>query len=277
MNPLMKGLAIALLALSPWAQAASRTFPVKTAYGVMPTSFHVEVISDDQGLKPETSKNGRPFVTARPGEDYSVRIYNPLPVRVAVNLSVDGLNSISGKPSGIEDGQKWLIEPHGSVLIRGWQVSRNQSRRFFFTDKPKSYAQWRGDDLGLDLAANCGVIGAAYFWNQAELDRHYERRPVYRYPYHEHDALSKARREASGLSAPAQAPAAAESQQAGTGMGSREHHPTTMVDFRYDAGMYQASQAVLIYYDFASPKLLPDPFPALSYAPEMPRPAAGYR
>jgi hypothetical protein len=74
------------------------------AYG-----FRVEIISDTDGEKPETLKRGRPFVTAAPGERYSVRLYNPLPVRVAANLTVDGLNSISGKPSGISDGEKWLI------------------------------------------------------------------------------------------------------------------------------------------------------------------------
>jgi hypothetical protein len=244
--------------------------------------FRVEIISDNEGVKAETYKNGRPFITAAKGENYSVRIYNPLPVRVAVNLTVDGINSISGKPSGISDGHKWMIDAYSSVTIPGWQVSGGEARRFFFTDKPKSYAKWRGDSLGRDLAANCGVIGAAYFWNQQELNQYYETHPIYRttyrpYPYtNEYSKKSKAFDSASGLAgAPAPAPEAMKDvraeepqEQAGTGMGERESHPTTQVNFEYNTGMYSLSQALVIYYDFAKVSS-PNPFPDGGYSPEM--------
>jgi len=242
----------------------------------VPMGFRMEVVDDSEAAKAESWKEGRPFVTAHPQERYSVRLTNPLPVRVAVNLTVDGLNSISGKPSGISDGQKWLIEPYGSVVIPGWQVSGGEARRFFFTDKPKSYAEWRGEALGRDLAANCGVIGAAYFWNQGELDRYYDDHPqvIYRQrPYPCVNGTEKA------MSRSAPAPAAGSlaedsnrpeesGQQAGTGMGERQDHPTYEVDFKFDTGMYRLSQALVLYYDFGKAQS-PNPFPALSYAPEM--------
>jgi hypothetical protein len=239
-----------------------------------PMGFRMEVVDDSESAKAESWKQGRPFVTAHPQERYSVRLYNPLPVRVAVNLTVDGLNSISGKPSGISDGQKWLIEPYGTVLIPGWQVTGGEARRFFFTDKPKSYAEWRGEALGRDLAANCGVIGAAYFWNQGELDRYYDDHPrvIYRQrPYPCVNGEAKASNRAAG--APAQASMDSNrmeesEQQAGTGMGERQDHPTYEVDFKFDTGMYRLSQALVLYYDFAKSQT-PNPFPALSYAPEM--------
>src|SRR6185436_10785471 len=121
--------------LCPAARAAEKSYDVRTRppdsvgwrpyhrFHRTPTAFRLEVVSDNEGLKPESSRNGRPFVYARPGERYTIRLYNPLPVRVAVNLTVDGLNSITGKPSGISDGEKWLLEPYGSVVIPGWQVS----------------------------------------------------------------------------------------------------------------------------------------------------------
>ena len=241
--------------------------------------FRVEIVSDSDGVKPENLRNGRPFVTAAKGERYSVRLYNPLPVRVAVNLTVDGLNSISGKPSGISDGQKWMIEPYGSVTIPGWQVSDGDARRFFFTNKPKSYAKWMGDRTGLDLSANCGVIGAAYFWNQAELDGYYDQHPLYRttwrydaYP----ESRAKDRASAGAANVPACAPApeaqakkSMDEEKAGTGMGERESHPTYEVAFHYDTGMYSPSQAVVIYYDFDhTPE--PNPFPSYGFSPEMP-------
>jgi len=280
------------------AQAAVKDFDVKYSQAVreddryfhenhrQPYGFRVEVVSDEEGTKPEGSKYGRPFVTAEKGERYSVRLYNPLPVRVAVNLTVDGLNSISGKPSGISDGQKWMIEPYSSVTIPGWQVNGGESRRFFFTNKPKSYAKWMGDGMGKDLAANCGVIGAAYFWSQEELDRYYEEHPICRYTprywsgeglraSNSVDAMSQGFNAPSAVGAPAPAvreyerKKAEPQEQAGTGMGERESHPTYQVDFHYDRGMYTLSQALVIYYGFGE-KPVPNPFPALGYAPEMP-------
>ncbi len=242
--------------------------------------FRVEIVSDNEGVKSEAFKNGRPFVAASKGERYSVRLYNPLPVRVAVNLTVDGLNSITGQPSGIADGEKWMIDPYSSVTIPGWQVSGGEARRFFFTDKPKSYAKWRGDETGKDLSANCGVIGAAYFWSQRELNEYYDAHPLYRYtqypvPY----SSSRAEAKKSMAGAPPSPagmmdmemnrPMAAPQEQAGTGMGEAESHPTVRVDFDYDSGMYSLSQALVIYYDFAK-VTTPNPFPALGYAPEMP-------
>jgi len=244
------------------------------------TCFRVEIVSDTDGLKPELFKNGHPFVTASKGERYSVRLYNPLPVRVAVNLTVDGLNSITGQPSGIADGQKWMIDPYSSVTIPGWQVTGGEARRFFFTDKPKSYAQWRGDVMGKDLAANCGVIGAAYFWNQKELDEYYDTHPIYRYTRRSLPFVGSVAKSARRLQAspePLSAQAALDNglekkeaqERAGTGMGERESHPTIQVAFDYDRGMYSPSQAVVIYYDFAEIPI-PNPFPAIGYAPEMP-------
>lgn len=281
MKPILASLA-ALLLLSQSAAAATQTFDVRTRLGS--TAFTMEVLGDDDGAKAESYKNGRPFIAARNGETYSIRLYNPLPVRVAVNLTVDGLNSISGKPSGIEDGQKWLIEPYGTLVVRGWQVNGGEARRFFFTDKPKSYAKWRGEVTGKDLAANCGVIGAAFFWNREELARYDERKPAYLFGREFHGvpapeaaaaasgAAQAAPYEDSGMNKAASARgsmAKAKRQEAGTGMGERESNPTTQVEFHYDAGMYRVSQAVLIYYDFAAPEPMPNPYPSLSYAPEM--------
>ncbi len=205
-----------------------------------------------------------------------MRLYNPLPIRVAVNLTVDGLNSITGKPSGIAEGEKWLLDPYTTVTIRGWQVSDGEARRFFFTDKPKSYAKWSGDRTQKDLSVNCGVIGAAYFWSQKELDRYNDEHPTFRsnwtHPYPAQCARAKSTMGASinGALADRVSAPAVRDQLAGTGMGEREPHPTTLVDYHYDTGMYQLSQAVVIYYDFAAVSLPPNPFPAISFAPEMP-------
>ncbi len=292
---------IALLAMTaPFAQAAVKGYDVHYQAAVVNDDglthfsrlqnygFRMEIVSDLEGLKPESSKDGYPYISAARDERYSVRLYNPLPVRVAVNLTVDGLNAITGQPSGMEDGQKWMIDPYSSITIPGWQVSGGEARRFFFTGKHRSYAKWRGDRMGKDLAANCGVIGAAYFWNQGELDAYYDAHPQYSY-HNTHRPLAlegyRAERDEKSLEAPAcesmavpQCPMGAperavkvhkSKEQAGTGMGERESNPTIQVAFTYDTGMYQPSQAVVIFYGFVE-RPIPNPFPAVSYAPEMP-------
>src|ERR1700722_998301 len=167
-----------------------------------------------------------------------------------------------------------MIDPTSSITIPGWQVSDGNARRFFFTDKPKSYAKWRGDQTGKDLSANCGVIGAAYFWNQAELNQYYDDHPIVRYTQRplSFNTLRNQAGASLGMAAgvPACAPEPAEKdmkkedreeQRAGTGMGENESHPTIQVAFDFDRGMYSPDQAVVIYYDFAKAEE-PNPFPA---------------
>ena len=153
----------------------SRTWRENRSYSY---TFEVEVISDSDGPKREGRKDGRPFIEAYPGEEYRVRIHNPLPVRVAANLSIDGLNSLTGKPGTPEGGRKWIIEPESWVDITGWPVSDRTARRFVFTSKSRSYAAWRSNSWSRDLSVNCGVIGVAYFWQQRDLDHYYNDHPV---------------------------------------------------------------------------------------------------
>lgn len=222
--------------------------------------FKIEVISDRAETKPEYFRDGKPFIEAIPEERYAVRIYNPLPVRAGVNLTVDGLSSITGKPVGPANGNKWIIEPYSFITIRGWQVSGDDARRFFFTSKEASYAAWRSNAWGKDLSVNCGVIGAAYFWSKADVENWLEANPVYEKVYDEE--YSKSDKAAAPLAKSAE-------QRAGTGMGEEESHPVKTVSFYYDMGMYRASQAVVIYYDFANEKPQPSPF-IDDFAPRMP-------
>jgi hypothetical protein len=235
--------------------------------------FRVEVISDRSGRKDEERRDGYPFIAAEPGEEYRVRIYNPLPVRVAANLSIDGLNSLTARPGTPEGGRKWMIEPESWVDISGWQVSERSARRFYFTSKRESYAAWRSDDWGRDLAVNCGVIGVAYFWSQRELEDYFDRNPVV---IRQRDEWGRDKgdwagrlRQAPASPAPESGTARLEEQKAGTGMGERESNPVREVRFRYDRGMYRAKDAVVITYDFVEERRRrPRPFEDRDFAPE---------
>lgn len=124
--------------------------------------FGVEVLVDGIPL-PEYYARGRSYIEAQDGAEYELRVSNPLGVRVAVALSVDGLNTIDAKHTSAANASKWVIEPYGTITIGGWQMSGERARHFYFTTERDSY----GAKLG--QTSNLGVISAVFYR---------ERRPV---------------------------------------------------------------------------------------------------
>jgi hypothetical protein len=124
--------------------------------------FSVEVLVDGRTLA-EYAGRGRRYVEALENAEYELRIHNPTGSRVAVALSVDGLNSIDARHTSAWDAHKWVIEPYGTIHVRGWQMSGENARRFYFTTERDSYAAKLGQ------ASNLGLITAVFFR---------ERRPV---------------------------------------------------------------------------------------------------
>jgi len=118
--------------------------------------FSVEVIVYGSPAT-EYAARGRRYIEALENAEYELRIHNPSSSRVAVALSVDGLNSIDARHTSAWDAHKWVIEPYGTISVRGWQMSSADARRFYFTTERDSY----GAKLG--QAANLGVISAVFF------------------------------------------------------------------------------------------------------------------
>src|SRR5918911_3116216 len=118
--------------------------------------FDVEILVNGYPLE-EYRARGRQYVEALEGEEYEIRIHNPLSVRVAVALSVDGLNTIDARRTSAWDASKWVIEPYGTITISGWQMSTSRARRFYFTTESDSY----GSKIG--QTGNLGVISAVFF------------------------------------------------------------------------------------------------------------------
>jgi hypothetical protein len=125
---------------------------VRPEYG----RFDVEVVVEGYPLEALYGR-GRRYVEAREGAEYEVVVRNPLPVRVAVALSVDGLNTIDARRTSAWESSKWVIEPYGTVRIKGWQTSSNNARRFYFTTERDSYA------AKLGRASDLGVITAVFY------------------------------------------------------------------------------------------------------------------
>jgi hypothetical protein len=117
---------------------------------------NVEVLVDGV-VQRRYAHAGRWYIEARKGREYAIRLRNPYGVRVAVALSVDGLNTIDGRETTSATARKWVLGPHETVTISGWQTSRTHARRFEFTTEDRSYGQ------ALGKTANLGVISAAFF------------------------------------------------------------------------------------------------------------------
>jgi hypothetical protein len=119
--------------------------------------FHgVDVLVNGAAV-PRYYHRGTTYIEALKGQEYAIRLTNPLGVRVAVALSVDGLNTINARHTEARLGHKWVLEPYGTVIISGWQTGAEHARRFFFTSEERSYGAWLGQ------RENLGVISAALF------------------------------------------------------------------------------------------------------------------
>jgi hypothetical protein len=241
MNQRVLGLMIAGLALSIGPYAVMSAQPahhhagddrLRQGYG-----GHVEVLVNGTPQR-QYAHQGRWYVEAVKGREYAIRLHNPYPVRVAIALSVDGLNTIDARHTAAADARKWVLAPHETVTISGWQTSRTDARRFEFTTEARSYAQ------ALGKTANLGVISAVFF----------------------RERVSTIARESSNEStrsapAPSAAPApAAESvgdaatfgaqaspEYAATGMGRRTDHVVTLVHLDLEA---TPAQTVNIRYEY---------------------------
>ena len=193
--------------------------------------------------------NGRWYVEALNGRAYAIRMRNPYPVRVAVAVSVDGLNTIDARHTAAAAGRKWVIEPYQTITISGWQVNSAEARRFEFTTEARSYGR------ALGQTANLGVISAVFFKERAAVvAREWPGDRGERDSQNERSARSAPQApETAAAGAPAanpvEAPSAKRSavdEYAATGMGDRTSHavrqlwldlenaPSHTIDIRYE-------------------------------------------
>ena len=179
-----------------------------SATAALPSGPDVEILVNGVP-QPRYAHDGRWYVEALKGREYAIRLRNPYPVRVAVALSVDGLNTIDARDTTAAGARKWVLAPYQTVTIAGWQTSASHARAFEFTTEERSYGQ------ALGKTANLGVISAVFFR---------ERTPLY--------SLRQERQE-SKAEAPAAAgrsrDSAAADEYAATGMGRRREHAVEQV------------------------------------------------
>ena len=177
-------------------------------------------------VRPRYGANGTCYIEAVKGREYEIRLTNPYPVRVAVALSVDGLNTIDARHTTAATARKWVLDPYETITIGGWQTSMNQARRFEFTSEEKSYGSMLGQ------TADLGIISAVFYRERAArvVPIQATQLPVPPDPPGAGDA-GRNRAEASSWSGAASAPAPAQQvdEYAATGIGRTTDHAVRMV------------------------------------------------
>ena len=184
--------------------------------------FSMEVLVDGRPLS-EHAARGTTYVEAITEAEYTVRLRNGTGHRVAVALSVDGLNSIDALHTTAREASKWILGPYETITIDGWQTSSETARRFFFTTEERSYGSWLGQTDHL------GRISAAFFNERRPRPIAFEKRD------------QRGRREPSPSSPPsAEAKGAADTEtgaqrlddMAATGIGRELDHRVRRVEFQ---------------------------------------------
>lgn len=178
---------------------------------------------------------GRWYVEALKGREYAIRLRNPYAVRVAVALSVDGLNTIDARETTAAGARKWVLNPYETVTISGWQTSQTEARRFEFTTEEHSYGQ------ALGKTANLGLISAVFFKERVPAITR-DTSKDYR-----HRHAPAPRSSAQGEEAPAAGAKRADNEYAATGMGRRTGHAVVEVWLELEDAPVQT---VNIRYEF---------------------------
>ena len=193
--------------------AMALAFVCASASAAGTSGYSMTVLVSDATTR-EYSHDGTVYIEALRGRDFAIRLTNPTPYRVAVALSVDGLNTIDARHTDAWSARKWVLDPWESTVISGWQVDQGNARRFFFTGEKNSYG------AAIGQTANLGVIEAVFYR---------ERRS-------RHDAkmAPRAMPAPSGVAVEANKSGGTSDDYAATGMGERDRHEVESVDIDLD-------------------------------------------
>ena len=198
-------------------------------------AFGVDILVDGRPV-PVYGHEGRSYIEALKGRPYAIRLTNRTGGRIAVALSVDGLNVIDAKHTSAHDAQKWILDPWQSIVLPGWQTSSGTARKFVFTSEERSYGSWLGrtDDLG--------VISAAFFRERPRVEPQAMREMDNR-----RDAPEPCEK-AAGAMPEARAPQPkAKDELAATGIGGQVDHQVRTVEFDEEDA---PSAVVSLRYEF---------------------------
>lgn len=122
-------------------------------------SHDVNILVNGSRCK-QYNHNGKIFIEAKEGSEYTIEIKNNTWKRILAVCSVDGLDILNGKPA-TEDGPGYVISGLNSSKFDGFRVDADKVAKFEFSFKSlgDGYAASKGDGS----EKNVGVIGIRLF------------------------------------------------------------------------------------------------------------------
>jgi hypothetical protein len=247
----MKSTAAALLPLLLAAAPARahQPWPAPVQPGNL-VGLGVEVEGSTAPLYAAVDGSGRYYLEARQGARYTLHLSNRTGERVAVLMTVDGLNVISGERQAVDQrGRMYVLDPWESADIQGWRASLDDVRRFTFVDEKASYA------------ARSGKANSRMGWIELAVyrERHrytYRQAPDVSAQSPRAEAPSAGAREKSGKDDRDDAQAGKRAQGGlaapsypGTGWGEQTHDPVRVVDFEAESS---PAERITLRYEYAS-------------------------
>jgi len=142
------------------------------------SNIEVQVLVEGKPIK-QYGHEGRTFVMAKDGVEYSVKIRNNNPHRVLAVVAVDGVDTMTGKAASQQDGG-YVIAGYSAYTVTGYRKDMDSTAAFKFVPKQKSYAKAGGK------GGNEGVIAVAV-WGEKEKPREVikiVKEKEYIYPYY---------------------------------------------------------------------------------------------
>ena len=209
------------------------------------SGFELDVIVNGRPIH-EYYARGRTYVEALHGAEYELRVSNSSPDRVAVALSVDGLNTIDARHTSAWNASKWVIEPYQTITISGWQMSSERARRFYFTNERDSY----GAKLG--QTANLGVISAVFFRERRRITPITPPHPILRDEQSSRGQSAPSAKSGSGEAARDNRVIrpVPDEDYAATGIGRSVHHDVRWVNMELDS--HAAGEVTIRYENYSA-------------------------
>jgi hypothetical protein len=113
----------------------------------------------------------RRYFEAFEGGHYAVELHNLTNRRVAIVMSVDGLNVLNGERSSLSSTEPmYVLGPWDTAVIRGWRTSLNEVQQFIFVNEQVSYAARVGKANG-----DMGWVRVATFEEQPRPTVYYDK------------------------------------------------------------------------------------------------------
>ena len=120
------------------------------------SDYQVDILVNQKPVR-QYFHNGRTYIEAKIGSEYSIRIKNNSYSRKMAVVTADGVNVVSGEAQSSGVGRGYIIRGMDSIQINGFRKDLNEVGAFKFCAKSNAYCNEKG------LAGNNGVIGVRIY------------------------------------------------------------------------------------------------------------------